>query len=177
MAIQKAFTGSRSNGRLVCFIVVAATCVTTECRHDPVGSSRSHRFKYTSILDDLVKRYNELKESIDTEQPSDDVGFVQSLLSEGKRRSLSMMEGVRNGAELSSLDIEISSSRLKSCTALDVIAQSFSIKLAWVVVVQASFTSLFSRRQRLFEVGTPWISSFDRPPLLFHVSLSSHNST
>ena len=164
MVIQKAFSGSQCKGRLVWLIVFASTCVTTVYGHDQVGSSRSHRFKYTSILDDLVKRYNELKESVDTEKPSDDVGFVQSLLSEGKRRSLSMMEGVRNGAELSSLDIESSPSRLKSSTALDMIAQSFSIKLAWVVVVQASFTALFSRRQRLFEVGTPSMSSFDRPP-------------
>jgi len=86
-----------------------------------------------------------------------ELGFMQSLWCEGKRRSVSMIEGVRSQPDpSSSLNIQLSSSSLSSPTSLDLLAQSFALKLAWVVGLQAVFTVLFTNRQRLFEVGT-WL--------------------
>jgi hypothetical protein len=171
---------SQHRDRFVWFIIVFVCHISAKSvvqGGDPGESSNARRFNYPSILDDLVKGYTELKDVIDSHS-SEEVGLVQHLWSVGRRRSVSMIEGVRSsssiGTESSTLDIE-SSSCLKSSTAFDMLARSFSITLAWVVGVQATVNALFSHRQRLFEVGTPLVNLGCFVPLKlcsFHTEIS-----
>lgn len=139
--------------------------------HDKQWSSRPLRFNYPSFLDDLVKGYTDLKDMIDAQSTQEEMGFAQNLWSAGKKRSMSMIEGVRKGGEQSlfldiDMDMDMDSSSWKSSTALDRLAQSFSVKLAWVVGVQALLNAFMSHRQSLLEVGIP---GCDRPFVLLFV--------
>lgn len=115
------------------------------------------KFSYPSILDDLVKGYTESKDVISTQLLSDgeglgEGGFVRNLWSAGKRRSAALLEGVRRGGALSSIN-DLGGVSFGEKNSIDRLAESYSVAIAWVVALQASFMAIVSHRRSLFEVG------------------------
>jgi hypothetical protein len=123
---------------------------------DRKGSSRSQgsRYKYSSILDDVVKGYSDPK-NLTARINSRTRGVFRNLWARGREQSVSMIEGVRASYELrgggegsSSLDPRLPSSIGDG----DVLGRSFVVLLAWIVALQATFAGLVSHRRSLAEV-------------------------
>ena len=139
-------------------------------------ASRWKGTSYSSILDLVVKGYSD--HSV-TKRISNDTslgGQVRDFWSRGRRRSASMMEGVRKSYELRGGDhaLLLSSSswslsrdpiptlhppsstqaQSPSPSAIDVDgwARDFTMLLAWIVAFQATSAGIYSRRRSLFEV-------------------------
>lgn len=106
-----------------------------------------------SLLDDVLSGFSEFNDPNQSNARS----LFRKLCFHGRKRSVSMVEGVgqnsylcalRGGAEIGVVHL----SHARSSTQLDLLARSFAVYLAWIVSFQAAFAGAFHRRDSLFEV-------------------------
>ena len=105
-----------------------------------------------SFLDDVFSGFDDFNDPTQSNGKS----LMRRLWYHGRRRSVSVVEGVRFGHSYllrGGADASIVRQRnLPSSTSLDLLAQSFALFLAWIVSLQATLAALISRRDSLFRV-------------------------